>query len=305
MTKKIIITGATGLIGTKLSKALINRGDKVIVFSRNTSKAKTEIPDAYKYVEWDYECLEHWQNEINGVDAVIHLAGVNVFGKRWNVSYKKNILESRIVSTSNLVKAIKNSTSKPSVFISSSAIGFYGDKGNEIIDETSLPGDDFLASVCKKWEEEASEVEKFGVRHAGIRTGIVLNPNDGALKQMLLPFKLFLGGPIESGRQWFSWIHVDDIVGIYLFSLDNTLIKDGVNAASPNPVTSKDFAKTLGKVLHRPYIFPVPRFAMKITLGEVADVVTASQRVYPKKLIDFDYRFKFENLREALENLLK
>ncbi|MHB9013392.1 MAG: TIGR01777 family oxidoreductase [Ignavibacteriaceae bacterium] len=173
------------------------------------------------------------------------------------------------------------------------------------MDETSLPGDDFLAFVCKKWEEEASEVEKFGVRHAGIRTGIVLNPNDGALKQMLLPFKLFLGGPIGSGRQWFSWIHVDDIVGIYLFSLDNTLIKDGVNAASPNPVTTKDFAKTLGKVLHRPCIFPVPRFAMKITLGEVADVVMASQRVYPKKLMDFNYRFKFENLREALENLLK
>ncbi|MHB8579682.1 MAG: TIGR01777 family oxidoreductase [Ignavibacteriaceae bacterium] len=305
MTKRIIITGATGLIGTKLSKALINRGDQVIIFSRNSSKAKMEIPDAYKYVEWDYDRVDHWQSEINGVDAVIHLAGANVFGKRWNVSYKKNILESRIVSTSNLVKAIINSSSKPSVFISSSAIGFYGDKGNEIIDETSFPGDDFLASVCKKWEQEASEVGKFGVRHAGIRTGIVLNPNDGALKLMLLPFKLFLGGPIGSGKQWFPWIHVDDIVRIYLFSLDNTLIKGVVNAASPNPVTMKDFARTLGKILHRPYIFPVPRFAMKVALGEAADVVTASQRVYPKKLIDFNYRFKFENLREALEDLLK
>lgn len=305
MTKKIIITGATGLIGRKLSKALIDRGYDIIIFSRNVSNAKTEIPGAYKYVSWDYKKPDQWQNELKEVHAVIHLAGANVFSRRWNTSYKDSILKSRTISTGNLVKAIKNSAVKPSVFISSSAVGYYGDKGDVAIDETSLSGGDFLASVCRKWEEEANQIEKIGVRNVCIRTGIVLNTNEGALKQMLLPFKLFVGGPIGNGKQWFPWIHIDDIVGIYLFSLDNTLIKGPVNAASPNPVLMKEFARILGSILHRPYLFSVPKFILRIVLGEVANVVTASQNIYPKKLIDNNYKFKFDNVRTALDDLLE
>ncbi|MHB1687039.1 MAG: TIGR01777 family oxidoreductase [Ignavibacteriaceae bacterium] len=305
MSKRIIITGATGLIGTRLCKALIERGDEVTIFSTNISNARRKIPCAKNYVEWNYGMPLKWEKDVEGIDAIIHLAGANIFSKRWSNIYKKNILNSRIISTKNLVEAIKKTNPKPSVFISSSAVGYYGDKENELIDETSLPGNDFLANVCKQWEEEANQVEKLGVRHVSIRTGIVLNPNEGALKQMLLPFKLFVGGPIGSGRQWFPWIHMEDIIRIYLFALDNHIVNGAVNAASPNPVTMKDFAKALGKVLHRPSIFSVPKFAMKIVLGEVADVVTASQRVYPQKLIEYKYKFRFEKLNEALNDLLK
>jgi len=302
---KIIITGATGLIGKKICKSLIDRGDEIIIFSRNSSNAKEKIPGAKKYIDWDYRNPSGWKHEIDGTDAVIHLAGANVSGKRWNETYKKNIFESRIISTRNLVEAIKNVSLKPFVFITSSATGYYGDKHDEVVNETSLPGNDFLANVCLQWENEAHFVEQYNVRQVSIRTGIVLSRNEGALKKMLLPFKLFIGGPIGNGKQWFPWIHIDDIVGIYLFSLDNNSISGAVNAASPNAVTMKDFAGKLGKILHRPSIFSVPKFALKIVLGEVADVATASQRVYPKKLIDMNYNFRFKNLNEALEDLLK
>ncbi len=305
MSKRIIITGATGLIGKKLSKSLIDRGDNVVIFSRNKDKAKSIIPGAKDHIEWDYSKPEVWNINLENSDAVIHLAGINLFSKRWNENFKKEIIASREVSTRNIANAINSCINKPKVLISASGIGYYGDCGDKILDEDSSAGNDFLADVCKVWEGEARKVEQSGVRSVQIRTGLVLSKEDGALKQMLPPFKFFIGGPLGNGKQWASWLHIDDIVRIYLHAVDNDNLHGPVNAASPNPVTMKEFAKTLGKVLHRPSLFSVPKFALKIVVGEAAEVVIASQRVDVKKLLSSGFKFKFNFVEEALINLLK
>ena len=302
---KIIITGATGLIGKSLCEKLISRGDTITVFTRSVDKAKKSLPQVKDFVEWDYENLDKWQSEINNVDAVIHLAGANLFGKRWNENYKRKILESRQNSTRNLVNVIANVENKPSTFICSSAVGIYGNRGDQLLTEKSALGNDFLAQVCKTWEAEAAKVETSGVRRVSIRTGIVLSTKEGALKQMLLPFKLFVGGPLGNGKQWFPWIHIDDLVNTFLFCLDNTNIKGAVNGVSPNPVRMSEFAKVLGKVLHRPSFFKVPVFVLKMIVGEFADSITASLRAVPEKLVQNNYNFKFEKLEAALEDLLQ
>jgi uncharacterized protein (TIGR01777 family) len=277
----------------------------VIVFGRNIERAKSLLPNADKYVEWNYKKPDNWKSEINGVDAVVHLAGINLFSKRWNDAFKKEVLKSREVSTRNLAYAIKSCSNKPGALISASGIGYYGDCGDNVLTEVSPAGNDFLADVCKVWESEAKKVEQSGVRSVQVRTGLVLSTEDGALKQMLPPFKFFIGGPLGNGKQWASWLHIDDIVGIYIHAIDNNQLSGAVNAASPKPARMKEFAQTLGKVLHRPALFPVPKFALNIAVGEAAEVVTASQRVDVKKLLDSGYKFRFENLNEALEDLLK
>ncbi len=305
MSKKIILTGATGVIGSRLCKLLISRGDKVIVLSRDVKRAKDNLRIDAEFINWNY--ISPLSKEVNfdEVNAVIHLAGANLFERRWDNDYKKIILESRTLSTRILAQSINSSSVKPSVFISSSAVGYYGNKGNEIITESSLPGNDFLSSVCKQWENESIIVESSNVRRVNIRTGIVLNSEEGALKQMLLPFKLFIGGPIGNGKQWFPWIHIEDILNIYLFALDNDNIGGPLNAASPNPVLMKNFANNIGKILKRPSFFPVPVSALKIVLGEVAGVISSSQRIIPEKLLNNRFRFKYEFLNDALEDLLK
>ena len=305
MSKRIIITGATGLIGKKLVNALINRGDEVIVFSRDVKKAKSIFPKAKECVEWDYQKPELWKNKFDNSDAVIHLAGINLFAKRWNDEFKNSVLESREISTRNLVDSIKSCNNKPEVFISASGIGYYGDCGDKILYEDSSSGNDFLSDVCKVWESQARKIEQFGVRSVQIRTGLVLSTEDGALKQMLPPFKFFIGGVLGNGKQWSSWLHIDDIIGIYLHAIDNKDLSGAVNSASPNPVRMKEFAKTLGKVLNRPSLFPVPKFILKLVVGEAAEVVTASQRVDVGKLLNTGYKFKFDNLTDALRDLLK
>lgn len=301
---KIIVTGATGLIGSEICKKLLKRNYEVIVFTRNVESAKRKLPEVNSFIEWDYKNPEKWEKQINGKDVVIHLAGANIFGKRWNENYKKKILESRILSTKNLVNAIKKAFVKPSVFISSSAVGYYGDCGNEILTEENPAGKDFLSSVCSAWEDEAAKVEESGIRGVSIRTGIVLSAEGGALKKMLLPFKFFIGGPIGNGKQWFPWIHIDDLINIYLYALDNSGIKGAVNASSTNPVTMNGFAKILGKVLRRPSIFPVPKSILKIVSGEAAEYIVMSQRVSVDKILNSGYRFRFEKLEDALRDLL-
>ncbi|MBE0551946.1 MAG: TIGR01777 family protein [Ignavibacterium sp.] len=303
--KRIIVTGATGLIGQKLVKDLIDRGDEVIVFSRNAEKAKSIFPRALECVEWNYRKPDLWKSKLENSDAVIHLAGINLFSKRWKDDFKKAVLESREVSTKNLVEVIKSCANKPEVFISASGVGYYGDCGETVLNENSSKGNDFLADVCEVWESESVNVEASGVRSVQVRTGLVLSPEDGALKQMLPAFKFFIGGPLGNGKQWSSWLHIDDIVGIYIYAIDNKNLSRAVNAASPNPVRMKEFANTLGKVLNRPSLFPVPKFVLKIVVGEAAEVVTASQRVDVKKLLRSGYVFKFENLEDALRKLLK
>jgi uncharacterized protein len=305
MSKKIVITGATGLIGRNLVNALTNRGDEVIVFSRNANNAKSIFPNIKSFVEWNYRKPELWKSNIEEVDAVIHLAGVNLFDKRWDDNFKKRIIESREISTRQLVKAIEDCNKKPEVLLSASGIGFYGNRGEDILDENSSAGNDFLAKVCEVWENEARNVEKSEVRNVQIRTGLILSTEDGALKQMLPAFKLFVGGALGNGKQWLSWLHIDDIVGIYLHSIDNKKLSGVVNAASPTPVRMKEFAQTLGKVLNRPSLFPVPKFVLRLVIGEAAEVVTASQRINSKKLLESDYKFKFEKLEDALKDLFR
>lgn len=302
--KKIIITGATGSIGKKLVQKLTARGDEVIVFTRNPENAEKKIADAREYVKWEYERISVWMHELHGVDAVVHLAGANLGAKRWNEEYKKLAYKSRIISTRNLVEAIKQVEKKPKAFICSSAVGIYGNRYDELLDENSSLGDDFMANICKDWEKEAAKVEQYGVRRVSIRTGLVLQKDEGVLKKMLLPFKLFIGGPLGSGRQWFPWIHIDDIVGIYLHTIDNENIFGAINGASPGIVTMKEFAKTLGKVLRRPSLFPVPKFVMKLVAGEIAAYSVMSQRTSVEKILNTGYKFNFENLEEGLKSLL-
>lgn len=305
MPKKIIITGATGLIGKKLSKVLATRGDEVTVFSRNIDSAKKKLPYLNNFVTWNYKNPDEWKNHLDGKDAIVHLAGVNLFSKRWNDHFKKDIVESREVSTGNLVKSLKDCKDKPGIFITASGVGYYGDGGDTILPEDSPKGNDFLAEVCEIWERESQKAGDYGIRNVQIRTGIVLSPEDGALKQMLLPFKLFVGGPLGSGKQWFPWLHIDDIINIYIHAIDNKNISGPVNAASPGIVRMKEFAKTLGNVIKRPSLFPVPEFALRIVVGEAAGTVVTGQRVSVDKLLKSGYNFGFENPEDALKDLLR
>jgi len=303
--KKIAVTGATGLIGKKLINSLIENGYEVTVFSRDIDKAKSVLPEVEDFVEWNYKNPEQWKSKLENSFAVIHLAGVNLFAKRWDQKFKKDILESRQLSTKNLVDAIKQCKNKPEIFISASGIGFYGDRNDELLNENSSSGKDFVANVCKAWEFESQELDNVNIRNVQIRTGLVLSTEDGALKQMLPAFKFFVGGPLGNGKQWSSWLHIDDIVGIYLQALENNFLSGPLNAVSPNPVRMKEFAKTLGKVLHRPSLFPVPEIILQLVVGEAAEVVSASQKVIPDKLIKSGYKFKFTKLEDALKALLK
>ena len=304
MSKRIVVTGATGLIGRKLVRALIQRGDSVIVFSRDAEKANSFFPKAMESVEWNYRHPEQWRYKIENSDAVVHLAGVNLFAKRWNDEFKRIVLESREVSTKNLVEAIKSCTNKPEVFVSASGIGYYGDCGETVLNENSAKGNDFLANVCEVWENESVNVEESGVRSVQIRTGLVLSTEDGALKQMLPPFRFFIGGYLGNGKQWASWLHIDDIVEIYLHAIDNSSLTGSLNASSPNPIRMKEFAQTLARVLQRPSLFPVPKFILRLVVGEASEVVLASQRIDVKKLVESGYKFKFEILEDALRDLL-
>jgi uncharacterized protein (TIGR01777 family) len=302
--KKIIITGATGLIGKKLYKALSRRGDEVTIFTRSMVKGVKKIPGADELIEWDYSQKNHWQKHVSGKDVIIHLSGANLFGKRWTQEYKELIVESRRLSTKNLVDAMENAERKPSLFICASAVGYYGDRGNETITENSSPGNDYLAEVCKVWEYEAAKAEEYGIRRISVRTGIVLSKEEGALKQMLLPYKFFAGGPLGNGKQWFPWIHIDDIINSYLYCIDNENISGSINAAAPHPVTMNEFAKTLGKVIKRPSLFHVPNFALKIAVGESASAITASMKVIPEKLQNSGFTFSYPEPETALRSLL-
>jgi uncharacterized protein len=303
--KKIMITGATGSIGRNLAKQLIARGDEVIVFTRNPEDAQKKIPNASKYIKWQYDRIDEWMNQLNGVDIAVHLAGANLSARRWNRAYKKLAYDSRIIGTRNIVEAIKTVKQKPKAFICSSAVGIYGSRYDEVLNEDSLLGNDFLARLCSDWENEAKQVEAINVRRVSIRTGPVLMKDEGVIKQLLLPFKMFIGGPLGNGRQWLPWIHIDDIVGIYTFAIDNTQMSGAINAASPGIVRMTDFAKVFGKILRRPAFFHIPKFAMRIVAGEVADYVVMSQRTSVDKIINAGYSFKYQNLEETLRDLVK
>ena len=304
MAKKIIITGATGLVGKNISSELIKKSEEVIVFTRNVEAGKNKVPNASMYLKWNYDKPEEWKEHINNSKAIIHLAGANLASKRWSKKYKKIITESRIKSTQNLIKAVSEAKNKPEVFICSSAVGYYGNSGDTLLTEDSAPGNDFLANLCIQWEKAAEEIETFGIRRVSIRSGLVLSKEEGILKKFLLPYNLYVGGKLGNGNQWFPWIHINDIVNIYLFSLYNK-IDEAINAVSPNPVRMKEFAYELGKTLNKPSFFKVPEFLLRIVLGEQAKAALSSLRVIPQKLNNHNFKFEFENLSLCLKDLLK
>jgi uncharacterized protein (TIGR01777 family) len=276
---RVTITGASGLIGSKLVAALQQRGDEVTKVSLRNGP-----PDP---------------GQLAGRDAIVHLAGENV-AQRWTDDARKAIRESRERGTRQLVEAIAQADPRPRVLVSSSAVGYYGPHGDERLDEDTPPGHDFLAEICVVWEREADKATELGLRVVKVRTGVVLDKDGGALSKMLLPFKLGGGGPVAGGRQYMPWIHVDDVVGIYLRAIDDPAWRGAVNATAPEPVTNKTFSKALGHALHRPAIAPIPGAAIRLLYGDMAEIVTKGQRVVPKRTLELGYTYQHPALDEAL-----
>jgi uncharacterized protein (TIGR01777 family) len=303
--KSIIVTGGAGLIGKKLIKVLSEAGYSIIVFSRSPDRARRVLPMAQDFVIWNgevnisAECIE----KINGAYAVIHLAGEPV-AKRWSDQQKKAIFESRKNGTAGIVKAISQVANPPQFFFSASAIGFYGsDGGDAIFTEFSEAGAGFLANVCIEWEKQAMQANEFTRVVIG-RIGIVLDPREGALAKMLLPFSLFLGGKIGSGNQWMSWVHPIDIIGFIMHALEHANVRGTFNLVAPGAVTMNRFTELMSSVLHRPSWFHVPDIALSIMLGEGAVIATGGQHVLPQRTIESGYRFQFTDCDQALHDLL-
>lgn len=304
---RIFITGGTGLIGTRLVRRLRQRHDDVLVLTRRANETRERLGADCTIVEGDPTQAGEWISAVDNCDAVINLAGENIFHHRWSEDVKALIRDSRVKSTDNVVQALakrsRSSSASQSVLINASAVGIYGPHGDETITEDDPPGNDFLARCCTDWEQAARLAESLGVRVAMIRTGVVLDKAGGALAQMLTPFKFFVGGPVGSGRQWMSWIHHEDLVGIYMLALDDASAVGPINGTAPSPVTNKEFSHALGKALHRPSFLPTPKFALRLMLGEVANVVTTGQRVLPAKATRLGYPFRFPDINGSLEDI--
>jgi uncharacterized protein len=303
---KIAITGATGFVGSRLVEKLHAKGQQIVVFSRNIERAKKVFPTSafpkVEIVSYDPKKSGNWQQKIAGCDAVVNLAG-EAIAERWSAEHKKAILESRQLGTQKIVEAIKQAEPKSSVLVNASAIGYYGTSETTTFDETSAPGDDFLAQVCQAWEAEANKVKDAGVRLVILRVGIVLD-NGGALAKMIPPFKLFAGGSIGSGRQWFSWIHRDDLVNLIIEAIQRPEMQGTFNATAPNPVRMSQLCQTLGEVLNRPSWLPVPDFALEILLGEGAQVILQGQQVLPKATQATGFQYQYPSLKPALKAIL-
>jgi len=306
---RIIITGGTGLIGRPLVSTLIGDGHDIIVLSRNPDQYRSILPEKVSLVRWDGHTNGKWSREIDGADAIINLAGENLAGDnflpdRWTEQKKRRVRESRIKAGAAIVEAIKSAENKPHLLIQSSAVGYYGPGGDDIVTEKTPPGEDFLSLLCVEWEASTAEVESLGVRRTIIRTGLVLTPDGGPLKRELLLFKLFVGGYFGDGQQWWPWIHIDDVIRSIQFLLEDSQAKGPFNLSAPNPVINRDFGQIMGQVMGKPAFVPVPRFALNIVVGEVATIVADGQRAVPKKLMDQGFTFHFAKLEPALRDLL-
>ncbi len=296
---KILITGSTGLLGQALQRSFAEKGYEMLLASRKESTDD-------KHVQWSIEGGFTNPEKLEGIDVVVHLAGENVSGLRWTDEKKKAIHDSRVLGTRNVVDAISKLKHRPKTFIASSAIGFYGERGDEECTESSAVGDNFLAGVCREWESESRRAEDAGIRTVLLRTGIVLSKDGGALATMLTPFKLGVGGVVGSGKQWMSWISLEDEIAIINFAIENESLRGAVNAVGPNPATNEEFTKTLGEVLYRPTFIPLPEFAVSMIFGEMGDaLLLASTKVLPKRLEDAGFEFKYPNLKKAIENAVK
>ncbi len=297
---RVLITGGAGFIGHALAQDLIAHGHECVLLTRRPRPSRAQL----QYVEWNLHTTQ-WHSAVDGVDAVIHLAGESVVGKRWTPRHKRVLHKSRVDSALALVDAIATARRKPTVFISASAVGYYGDRGDERLTEESSAGNDFLAHLVTDWEAAAARAVRHGVRVVSLRFGMVLGPDGGVFARLHPIFRMGLGGRLGSGRQWISWIHRDDIVGVVHHALTHDMLRGPVNVVSPQPVTNADFTRTLGTLVHRPTWCHIPAMALRWILGEQATVLLNSQRVIPKRLTATQYAFRYADLTTALQDCIQ
>ena len=300
---KVIVSGGSGLIGRSLVAGLAADGHRATVLSRAPDRLR-DLPASVTAAAWDAKSAAALTPLVAGADAVVHLAGEGIADGRWSAERKRRIRDSRVDSSAAVAAAIAAAEPRPSVLLQASAVGFYGPRGAEELTEQSASGDDFLAEICRQWEEASAAVEDLGVRRALLRTGVVLAREGGALPKMLLPFRLFAGGPVGSGRQYMPWIHLADEVGAIRFLLDSETASGPFNLTAPEPLTNKQFGRILGRVLRRPSFMPAPAFALELALGEMSKLLLEGQRALPHRLEEAGYRFRFPDLEAALRDLV-
>lgn len=308
-TERIVITGGSGLVGRALTKILVADGFDVVILSRSPQKVQN-LPQNARAIRWDTETADGWLDEADGAAAIVNLAGPNLAGQgffpqRWTEERRHYLRQSRIDAGKAVVDAVERAENKPGVVIQASAIGYYGARDDEILDEDAAPGDDYLARLCVDWENSTRPVEAHGVRRAVVRSGLVLSTEEGSLPRVILPYKLFVGGPFGSGDQWWSWIHLHDEARAIRFLLENDEAQGAYNLTSPNPKTNDDFGRTLARVMGRPHLIPVPGFAMRAAFGEVSMVVLEGQRVLPRRLQELGFTFEYPQLEAALRHLFR
>jgi uncharacterized protein (TIGR01777 family) len=306
---RVFLTGATGLVGTRLVKRLVSRGDEAVVLTRRPTAARELFGPAVTAVEGDPVQPGEWMAKAVACDGAINLAGENLFARRWDPAFKQTLIDSRVKSTQNVAQALAGAprradgTSK--VLVSASAIGIYGPHGDEELTEDSPPGSDFLSTLCVDWERATEAATAASIRTAIVRVGVVLDKNGGALAKLLTPFKLGVGGAVAGGKQWMSWIHHEDLGSLFLLALDDSRASGPLNGTAPNPVTNGDFSKALGRAMKRPAFVPTPGFALRLALGEVADVITRGQRVLPKRPLALGMRYQFPSIDAALADIIR
>jgi uncharacterized protein len=302
--QRVLLTGGSGFLGRALSQALLARGDRVTVLTRDPDRARPHLPADVRVASWTPDREGPWTEELGAVDAVVQLAGEPV-AQRWTAAVKDRLKKSRIDSTRLLVEAIGKAAHQPKVLVCASATGFYGPRpGDERLDETSGGGQGFLAELVGQWEEAARGAEQHGLRVVEVRIGVVLGEGGGALEKMILPFKLHAGGPVGDGKQVVSWVHRDDLVGMILLALDDERVKGPLNAVSPNAATGRELAQAIGQVMGRSSWLPAPAFAVRAAMGEAAEILTTGQRVYPARAVELGYAFRYASLVPALESIL-
>ena len=299
----VIITGGTGLIGRALGAALAAHGSEVVLLSRDPSRHRG-LPGGLRVLQWDARSAAGWVQVADGAEAIINLAGENLAAGPWTSERMRRIRESRLLAGRAVVEAVQAASRKPAVVVQASAVGYYGPAADALLDESSPPGSDFLARVCQDWEASTAAVEDWGVRRVVVRFGLVLSRRGGVLPKLLLPHRLYVGGPLGSGRQWLSWVHLADAVAALQFLLERASCRGAYNVTAPEPVTNATFNAVVGRLLRRPFLVPVPALLIRLALGRLADVLLTGQRVAPRRLLESGFTFRFPSLEGALRDLL-
>lgn len=301
---RIIIAGGTGFIGKALCRELLLAGHEVAVLTRDASRAVGRVPQGAGVAQWSPEQPEGLPRVLSDADAVVNLSGESVAARRWTPEFKQRLIDSRVNSTRALVRAMRQAAPRPGVLVNASAVGIYGDRGEEELTEASPPGTGFLAELAVRWEQAAEEAREMGMRVVKLRIGIVLGEGGGALEKMLLPFRFFLGGPLGSGRQWFPWVHLDDVTGLTMHALHSEAVDGALNVAAPGIVRQAEFCRVLGRVMRHPSWLPVPGFALRLIAGELGETLLWSQKVIPQVARQTGYTFRYPQLEEALRAVL-